>query len=203
MAETMEFGRRVASAFKVAPEETRIGLITYATDAQVMMNFHRYSDPDAIVEARDAVRVKPHTGKYTGQALQLAKEGLFDTGHRADALDVVVLLTDGPSSDDVTMPSRALRDMGVKIITVGIGQDIDRNQLDDVASDPDEEHVFTADYDSLATIIGRTQRAACVGKEKVVFVTFKELLLTEDFNFVKTKIGQNVFFIKKSSIINS
>ena len=25
MAETMEFGRRVASAFKVSPEETRIG----------------------------------------------------------------------------------------------------------------------------------------------------------------------------------
>ncbi|XP_066915183.1 uncharacterized protein [Clytia hemisphaerica] len=163
MAETMEFGRRVASAFKVTPEETRVGLITYATDAQVMMNFHRYADPDAIVEARDAVRVKPHTGKYTGQALDLAKEGLFDSGHRADALDVAVLLTDGPSSDDVTLPARKLRDMGVKIITVGIGPEVDRGQLNDIASDPDEEHVFTADYDSLATIIGRTQRAACVG----------------------------------------
>ena len=99
-----------------------IGLITYATDAQVMMNFHRYSDPDAIVEARDAVRVKPHTGKYTGQALDLAKEGLFDSGHRGDALDVAVLLTDGPSSDDVTLPSRKLRDMGVKVfISLGFG----------------------------------------------------------------------------------
>ena len=57
----------------------------------------------------------------------------------------------------------------LKVITVGIGPEIDRNQLNDIASDPDEEHVFTADYDSLATIIGRTQRAACVGKS-IVFL---------------------------------
>lgn len=164
MAETMEFGRRVASAFKVAPEESHVGLVTYATDAQIMMNFHRFSDPEALTEARDAVRVKPHTGKYTGQALTLAKEGLFDTGHRSDALDVLVLMTDGPSSDDITEPARKLRDMGVKIITVGIGPQIDKAQLNDIASDPDEEHVFTSDYDNLASIIRRTQKASCVGK---------------------------------------
>lgn len=169
MAETMEFGRRVASAFTVTPEESHVGLITYATDAQIMMNFNRFSDPDALTEARDAVRVKPHTGKYTGQALSLAKEGLFETGHRPDALDVLVLMTDGPASDDITEPARALRDMGVKIITVGIGPEVDKSQLNDMASDPDEEHVFTADYDSLATIIGRTQRAACVGMYVLVY----------------------------------
>ncbi|XP_047125299.1 uncharacterized protein LOC100202174 isoform X1 [Hydra vulgaris] len=163
MAETMEFGRRVASAFKVDQENSHLGLVTYATDAQIMLNFHHFNDPDTLTEARDAVRVKPHTGKYTGQALSLAKEGLFDKGHRSDALDVLILMTDGPSSDDVTEPSRALRDMGVKIIAVGIGNQIDRKQLNDIASDPDDEHVFTADYDNLGTIIRRTQRAACVG----------------------------------------
>ena len=163
MAETMEFGRRVASAFKVSPEESKIGLVTYATDAQIMMNFHRFADPSVLMEARDAVRVKPHTGKYTGQALALAKEGLFDTGHRPDALDVLVLMTDGPSSDDVTTPARSLRDFGVKIIAVGIGNQIDKSQLRDIASDPDEEHMFTADYDNLASIIRKVQKAACVG----------------------------------------
>lgn len=165
MAEVMEFGRRVASVFKVSPDESRVGLVTYATDAQIMMNFHRFSDPEALTEARDAVRVKPHTGKYTGQALSLAKEGLFEKGRRPDALDVLVLMTDGPASDDVTIPSRALRDMGVKLIAVGIGNQVDKAQLRDVASDPDEEHVFTADFDSLGTIIRKVQKAACVGKE--------------------------------------
>ena len=175
MAELMEFGRRVASAFKVAPEESRVGLVTYATDAQIMMNFHRFSDPDALTEARNAVRVKPHTGKYTGQALSLAKEGLFDTGHRSDALDVLILMTDGPSSDDVTAPARALRDMGVKIICVGVGPQIDKAQLNDMASDPDEEHVFVADYDNLATIIRKTQKAACVGKKHSFVILHKKL----------------------------
>ena len=47
---------------KVAPDETRVGQATYATatDAQIMMNFHRFSDPDALTEARDAVKVDKH-----------------------------------------------------------------------------------------------------------------------------------------------
>ena len=71
--------------------------------------------------------MKPHTGKYTGQALALTKEGLFDTGRWPDALDVVLLMTDGPSSDEVSGPSRLLRDMGVKVkvkgAVVGIGEE--------------------------------------------------------------------------------
>ncbi len=72
MAEIMEFGRRVASAFKVAPAESHLGLITFSTDAQVMLNFKRFSDPESFAEAKDAVRVKPHTGKLGRNHLSLS-----------------------------------------------------------------------------------------------------------------------------------
>ena len=75
MAEIMEFGRRVSSAFTFSPVESRLGLITFATDAQIMVNFNRFRGPEALIEARNAVKVKPHTRKYAGQALTLAKEG--------------------------------------------------------------------------------------------------------------------------------
>ena len=75
MAEIMEFGRRVSSAFTFSPVESRLGLITFATDAQIMVNFNRFRGPEALIEARNAVKVKPHTRKYAGQALALAKEG--------------------------------------------------------------------------------------------------------------------------------
>lgn len=166
MAEVTEFARRVASAFKVTPTDSHLGLITFSTDAQVMLNFKRFSDPESFAEAKDSVRVKPHSGKFTGQALKLAKDGLFGAVHRADALDVLVLLTDGPSSDNVMAPARSLRDMGVKLITVGIGDHINKRQLANIASDPDDDNMFITEFDNLQPLIAKVQKAACVGMKQ-------------------------------------
>ena len=160
----MEFGRRVASAFKITPADSHLGLITFSTDAQVMLNFKRFSDPDAFAEAKDAVRVKPHTGKFTGQALKLAKDSLFGAVHRPDALDVLVIMTDGPSTDNVMAPARSLRDMGVKIIAIGLGDHINKRQLANIASDPDDSNMFFTEFDNLQPLIPKIQKAACIGK---------------------------------------
>ncbi|XP_065051280.1 uncharacterized protein LOC135680954 [Rhopilema esculentum] len=152
MAEVTEFARRVASAFKVAPADSHLGLITFSTDAQ-----------RKLCGAKDSVRVKPHSGKFTGQALKLAKEGLFGAVHRPDALDVLVLITDGPSSDNVMAPARSLRDMGVKLITVGIGDHINKRQLANIASDPDDDNMFLTEFDNLQPLIPKIQKSACIG----------------------------------------
>ena len=164
MAEITEFARRVASAFRIAPSESHLGLITYSTDAQIMLNFKRNSDLESLSDAKDAIRVKPHSGKFTGQALRLAKDGLFLPAHRNDALDVLVIITDGPSNDNVMGPARSLRDMGVKLISVGLGEHLNKRQLANIASDPDQENMFLADFDSLEPLIRKVQKAACVGK---------------------------------------
>ncbi len=96
--------------------------------------------------------------------MRLAKDGLFGAVHRPDALDVLVLVTDGPSTDNVMAPARSLRDMGVKIITVGIGDHINKRQMANIASDPDDSNMFLTDFDNLEPLIPKVQKAACVGR---------------------------------------
>ena len=67
-------------------------------------------------------------------AILLLHTGLFDRGHRSNALDVVIFITDGPTSDDITEPARALRDMGVTIISVGITSRADEKELNEMSS---------------------------------------------------------------------
>ena len=48
---------------------------------------------------------------------------------------------DGRSGDSVVTPSNNLKATGVIVYAVGIGR-VDVNELRDISSDPDDEHVF-------------------------------------------------------------
>ena len=55
---------------------------------------------------------------YTGAALQFIHENLFNTEYdRPDAKNVIVLVTDQPSDDDVEPAAKALRESGVTVST--------------------------------------------------------------------------------------
>ena len=54
----------------------------------------------------------------TGAALWHVHNHLFNTEYdRPDARNVLLLLTDRPSDDDVSAPARALRESGVTVTT--------------------------------------------------------------------------------------
>ena len=77
---------------------------------------------------------------------------------------VLVVLTDGKSKDDVTGPAKALHDMDVRVMAVGVGPYLDVKQLHAVASDPKEEHVFTAgSFSSLEKVIKKVEKEICKG----------------------------------------
>ena len=53
-----------------------------------------------------------HSGTQTGKALNHTADVLLKIGNRPTARDVVLLITDGASQDDITIPSRRVRDTG-------------------------------------------------------------------------------------------
>lgn len=57
-------------------------------------------------------------------------------------MSLFALCVDGRSNrGNLATAAPALRNSGVQVYTVGIGN-IDQNELRDIASDPDDEHVF-------------------------------------------------------------
>ena len=64
-------------------------------------------------------------------------------------------MTDGQSKDPelTSADAQRAREGGVTIFTIGIGNEISRSDLKEMASDPDNEHVLTvADFSKLTAV---------------------------------------------------
>lgn len=87
-------------------------------------------------------------GTRTGQGLDfLIHTHLHSaSGSRASegVAQVVVVLTDGLSQDDVAEPAQVLRMAGVEVFAVGVQNAVDW-ELREMASKPQETHVFSVD----------------------------------------------------------
>ncbi|KAF2980891.1 hypothetical protein EK904_000135 [Melospiza melodia maxima] len=74
---------------------------------------------------------------------------------------VVVLITDGKSSDSVEEGARILQDGGVTVFAVGI-KDADKNELGRIASDPTAEHLlYVEDFQLLPDVAPKLSRRLC------------------------------------------
>ncbi|ESN92083.1 hypothetical protein HELRODRAFT_104083 [Helobdella robusta] len=96
----------------------------------------------------------------TADAIFLARTQLFNQlhGDRPNSPNILILLTDGMSSNSTAtwQESSRARASGINIITVGVGQDIDMNELIAVAtstapSSPQSNVFVASNYSTLST----------------------------------------------------
>ena len=77
---------------------------------------------------------------------------------------MLVVITDGQSSDDVTKPAQMLRDSGVTIFALGVGRHAVESELNSISTDPDAQHTFVVEsFDALTSIIQTIKDRACQG----------------------------------------
>jgi len=147
----IEFVRGLSKTFNVSKNDTNVGVITYAGDAAVRYRFENITNQTELENALDTLTISG-SGRNIGKALHEARTNLFNKTSpvRNDTVrDVLVVITDGGSDDDIAVPAHALKEDDVTIFSVGIDRYV-RGQLNEMATDPDSEHVFTIDiYDAL------------------------------------------------------
>ena len=134
----------------MSKHDTNVGIITYAGDAAVRYGFDNITNQTELENALDTLTIEG-SGRNIGEALHLARTDLFNQSNegRNGTRNILVVVTDGGSDDNLTFPSQALKRDGVTIFSVGIDGYV-RDQLNEMASDPDPEHVFTINfYDGL------------------------------------------------------
>lgn len=100
----------------------------------------------------------------------MAGEQLFND-FRENVPRVLVVISDGYSSDDIVEPSEELRRAGIIIVTVGLGTHYNRAQLTVIASSPHEEHVFAVKFSQMPNIVMAVQDKFCKGKDQSQFVS--------------------------------
>ncbi|XP_015258797.1 PREDICTED: sushi, von Willebrand factor type A, EGF and pentraxin domain-containing protein 1 isoform X1 [Cyprinodon variegatus] len=154
----LRFIRKMLSDFPVAPENTRVALVTFSSKNHVVTRVDHISAPKShhhkcslFNQEIPAINYRGG-GTYTKGAFQRAAQILRQS--RGNATKAIFLITDGYSNGGDPRPvAAALRERGVEIFTLGIWQGNIR-ELHDMASQPKDQHCYLvhnfAEFEALA-----------------------------------------------------
>ena len=116
-----------------------------------------------------------------GKALEVVKTDVFAQSYCRKSAKIVLIITDGYSSDDVVLPAVELRDMGVVVLGIGFGQDTSlmRYTLESMSSDPKDQYVFLFAYDRLVESVKDISNTVCLGNVTSSVETLNSFFITD------------------------
>lgn len=156
------FVKDMISNFDISQSGTHVGVVQFASRSFVNFTFNEYYDKASIVKAIDDIPML-YGGTNLGKALTTTRTDLFDVGSRSSVPRILIVMSDGASEDAVDGPSKALRDEGIIIFSLGIGNNINKQELNTIATDPDSDHVFTSGFNELNSVVSLIEQKACPG----------------------------------------
>lgn len=157
----------LVKSFEISPRKVQISLVQYSRDPHMEFSLNRYNRVEDIIQA---INTFPYRGgsTNTGKAMTYVREKVFVTskGSRPNVPRVMILITDGKSSDAFKEPAIKLRDADVEIFAVGV-KDAVRTELEAIASPPAETHVYTVeDFDAFQRISFELTQSVCLRIEQ-------------------------------------
>ena len=172
------FAIDVARTFSIGPLDTQIAAIAYSGFARISFFLDSFNNLSSIIGALNAIEYfdLPGNGRpstNTADALIRTRQEIFTPsgGARDTALGyprVTVVVTDGRSNVNrsLTVPSaEALHDDGVTVFAVGVGRNIDMDELNSIASS--DNFVILLSQFNLMEFVGLQRRIsaeACISK---------------------------------------
>ena len=161
----LNFVKRLVASFKISPRYARVGAVVYSSKARGMFGFKRYYKKRQLMKAIDRI---PYfrRGTRTGYALWYAQRYLF-RGQRRRCKRVLIVMTDGRSSDRVRSRAKALHRSGINTFAIGIGKNYNMRQLIQIASS--KRNVYVARFRNLPNIVRVIKSKACKGTLLIYF----------------------------------
>ncbi len=147
-------------------EDDQIGVVTYATEGAVEQILTKDKATASDIVRDLSIAPEEEVGSTnTGDAIVLTAEEINSSRHNANARKVLVLLTDGLANEPEPEPEQfainaanALKETGVDIFTIGLGNDVNETFLKEIASD--DGHYFKAGSADTVDQIYRSVTAA-------------------------------------------
>ncbi|XP_036927761.1 collagen alpha-1(XII) chain isoform X2 [Acanthopagrus latus] len=177
-AKVRAFLEILVNSFDIGPSKVQISLVQYSRDPHTEFALNTHHDISAVVKA---VRTFPYRGgsTNTGRAMTYVREKIFigARGARQNVPRVMVLITDGKSSDSFKDAATNLRNIDVEIFAVGV-KDAVRSELEAIANPPADNHVFEVeDFDAFQRISKELTQSICLRIEQELLNIKKRSLL--------------------------
>lgn len=159
------------SSLDIGSDQVRIGLAQYSRETfkEFLLNQY-YLKSDILERIQNLTFRRGRT--HTGAALDSIRTGYFtkSTGSRIqeNIPQVLILITDGESNDEVKVPASKLKARGISVYVVGIGV---RNtiQLQEIASRPSDKFLFSIDsFDILQDLTRNVLQTLCFEVESQI-----------------------------------
>lgn len=167
----MDFAAQLANQLIALNTDSRMGVIDFSAVAN-----------EAIPPSNDQTFLKQELGNLknsyqngiTRTELALKKaSAIFLRINRASAKKLLIIVTDGRTTPLNNMqgvellqePVENLKKEGVHVMAVGVGDLINNDELNFMATDPNNENVFHIDdYDKLVNMVDTISKAVCSAK---------------------------------------
>lgn len=112
-----------------------MGLAQFGDTVKVEFNLNQYSKSD-ILENMKRFRLMGSRTRKTGEAITYARRNFFTSASGARGYKpYLVLITSGKSDDNVIKTSRLIKEQGVTVLTIGLGQS-NQTELETIATKP-------------------------------------------------------------------
>ncbi|KAL5004050.1 hypothetical protein ScPMuIL_017506 [Solemya velum] len=149
------FVKNVVNLFDIGAKKTRVGVSTFSYEYEPHISLAEY---DTKSDLLTAIENTPYLsgGTNTGDAIMNIRENVFMGGSaRRDVGHVLIVLTDGLSKIPETTKMEAMKAKaeGIYIFAIGIGDNIDIDELRSISSEPNNNYMFQVDsFDALESI---------------------------------------------------
>ncbi|KAF6098972.1 hypothetical protein HJG60_003131 [Phyllostomus discolor] len=162
------FLHSVILGLDIGKDQVRVGLAQYSDNIYPAFQLNQYSQKSVLLERIQNLPYRTG-GTNTGAALEFIRTNYLTeaAGSRAKERvpQMVILVTDGESSDEVQEAADRLKEDGVVVYVVGINvQDV--QELQKIASEPSEKFLFnTENFNILQDVAGGILQTLCLPVE--------------------------------------
>ncbi|XP_071431542.1 vitrin [Pithys albifrons albifrons] len=155
----LQFVANISKEFEISDTDTRIGAVQYTYEQRLEFSFDKYSTKEEVLSAIKRISYWSG-GTSTGAAISYASEQLFNKS-KPNKRKIMILITDGRSYDDVSVPAMEAHRNGVIAYSIGVAWAAP-DELEAIATDPHKDHSFFVDeFDNLYRYVNQLIQNIC------------------------------------------
>ena len=166
---SLRFVELLSKSFNVSSGDTHVALVIYADDPQTIFDLNGTLSVSDINLAVSVVSFPNKMNRNVGKGLIHVNDNVIATNGRVGVPKVVITVQNLKSLDGIDVISLQLKRDGIKVISIGHGDEITNGQLKEMAFKPSAVYVKDVGDDAIDSInfVVSVKESIFSGKQRV------------------------------------